>query len=123
VVALLIVALAATACGSSTSSTSAGQTATTAAQGKVSFGVVLPTKDEPRWIQDQTRFQDAFKAAGYTVKVLFSQGNSAVERQNVESLISQGVKVIVLCPQDATAAAAAASEAKAAGIKVISTTV
>jgi putative multiple sugar transport system substrate-binding protein len=89
----------------------------------VSFGVVLPTKDEPRWIQDQTRFQDAFKAAGYTVKVLFSQGNSAVERQNVESLISQGVKVIVLCPQDATAAAAAASEAKAAGIKVISTTV
>jgi PBP1b-binding outer membrane lipoprotein LpoB len=23
-------------------------------------GVVLPTKDEPRWIQDQTRFQDAF---------------------------------------------------------------
>jgi hypothetical protein len=26
-------------------------------------GIVLPTKDEPRWVQDETRFNDAFKAA------------------------------------------------------------
>jgi putative multiple sugar transport system substrate-binding protein len=146
-IVLITVAMVAAACGTSTTTTSASQatttsastsssgttasseattttgggaTTTTAATGKVSFGVVLPTKDEPRWIQDQTRFQDAFKAAGFDVQILFSQGNSAVERQNVESLINQGVKVIVLCPQDATAAAAAASEAKAAGIKVVS---
>ena len=83
-------------------------------------GVVLPTKDEPRWIQDQTRFQDAFKKAGYNVQILFSQGDSAKEKANVESLISSGVKVIIICPQDASAAAAAADEARAAGIKVIS---
>jgi putative multiple sugar transport system substrate-binding protein len=88
--------------------------------GKLAVGVVLPTKDEPRWIQDETRFKDAFKAAGYDVQILFSQGDSAKEKANVESLISQGVKVIIICPQDATAAAAAAAEAKAAGVKVIS---
>ncbi|MBN1317137.1 MAG: substrate-binding domain-containing protein, partial [Anaerolineales bacterium] len=87
---------------------------------KLSVGIVLPTKDEPRWIQDETRFKDAFEAAGYDVQILFSQGDSAKEKANVEALIAQGVKVIVICPQDATAAASAASEAREAGVKVIS---
>src|SRR4030067_144819 len=87
---------------------------------ELSVGVVLPTKNEPRWIQDETRFRDAFTAAGYDVQILFSDGDSAKERANVESLINQGVKVIVICPHDATAAAAAAAEAREAGVKVIS---
>ena len=87
---------------------------------KLSVGIVLPTKEEPRWIQDETRFNDAFKAAGYDVEILFSQGDSAKEKANVEALIAKGVKVIVICPQDGTAAAAAAEAARAAGVKVIS---
>jgi putative multiple sugar transport system substrate-binding protein len=83
-------------------------------------GIVLPTKDEPRWIQDQTRFESALKTAGFSSKVLFSQGNSATEKQNVESLISEGIKVLVICPQDGSAAAAAADAAAKAGVKVIS---
>ena len=80
-----------------------------AAGGKVPVGIVLPTKDEPRWIQDQTRFQEALKAAGYESQILFSQGDSAKEKANVEALISQGIKVLIICPQDGTAAAAAAA--------------
>ena len=68
------------------------------AETKFSVGVVLPTKDEPRWIQDETRFRDAFQKAGYDVQILFSQGDSAKEKANVESLINQGVKVIIICP-------------------------
>src|SRR5512140_627168 len=95
-------------------------TAAAPAGGKVPVGIVLPTKDEPRWIQDQTRFEDALKKAGYDVQILFSQGDSAKEKANVEALISQGIKVLIICPQDATAAAAAADEARKAGVKVIS---
>jgi putative multiple sugar transport system substrate-binding protein len=83
-------------------------------------GIVLPTKDEPRWIQDETRFREAFTAAGYDVEILFSQGDSAKEKANVEALIAKGVKVIIITPQDSTAAAAAAEAARAAGVKVIS---
>jgi putative multiple sugar transport system substrate-binding protein len=83
-------------------------------------GIVLPTKDEPRWIQDQTRFQDALKTAGFTAEVLFSQGDSAKEKANVETLITKGIKVLIICPQDGTAAAAAADAARKAGVKVIS---
>ncbi|MFZ6028138.1 MAG: sugar ABC transporter substrate-binding protein [Chloroflexota bacterium] len=86
--------------------------------GKV--GIVLPTKDEPRWIQDETRFKEALTAAGYDVQILFSQGDSAKEKANVEALISQGIQVLIICPQDGTAAAAAAEAARAAGVKVIS---
>ena len=83
-------------------------------------GIVLPTKDEPRWIQDQTRFQDALKTAGYKVEILFSQGDSAKERSNVEALITKGAQVIIICPQDGAAAAAAANEAHKNKVKVIS---
>jgi len=83
-------------------------------------GIVLPTKDEPRWIQDQTRFSDALTAAGFTSEILFSQGDSAKEKANVESLLTKGIKVLIICPQDAAAAGAAVDEAHKAGVKVIS---
>jgi len=80
----------------------------------------LPTKDEPRWIQDETRFKEALTKAGYDVEILFSQGDSAKEKANVEALITKGIKVLIITPQDGAAAAAAAEEARAAGVKVIS---
>jgi len=119
---LFIAAMVLSACATATPTTAPQETTapTQPPAAKLSVGVVLPTKDEPRWIQDEARFKDAFTAAGYDVQILFSQGDSAKEKANVESLISSGVKVIVICPQDATAAAAAADEARAAGVKVIS---
>jgi putative multiple sugar transport system substrate-binding protein len=86
--------------------------------GKV--GIVLPTKDEPRWLQDEARFKEALTKAGYDVEILFSQGDSAKEKANVESLITKGVKVIIITPHDGTAAAAAAEAARDAGVKVVS---
>jgi putative multiple sugar transport system ATP-binding protein len=65
----------------------------------LAVGIVLPTKDEPRWIQDQARFQKAFRAAGYDVEILFSQGDAATERANVKSLLARGIKVLIICPQ------------------------
>jgi putative multiple sugar transport system substrate-binding protein len=96
-------------------------TATQAPAGtKLAVGIVLPTKDEPRWIQDETRFKDALTKAGYDVEILFSQGDSAKEKANVEALITKGIKVLIITPQDGAAAAAAAEEARTAGVKVIS---
>jgi len=82
-------------------------------------GVVLPTKDEERWLQDQKAFSDALKTAGVTAEVMFSEKDSAKELANVNALISKGAKVIVLCPVDSAAAAAAADAANKAGAKVI----
>ena len=116
---LVLTATLLSACGGATVAPTVAPTAVKPAS-KLAVGIVLPTKDEPRWVQDETRFKEALTAAGYDAEILFSQGDSAKEKANVEALITKGVKVIVICPQDGTAAAAAADAARAAGIKVIS---
>ena len=93
---------------------------TTAPEVSGSVGIVLPTRDEPRWIQDEARFQEALTEAGYDVEILFSEGDSAKERANVDSLITKGIQVLIITPHDGAAAAAAAEAARDAGVKVIS---
>lgn len=87
---------------------------------RVDVGIVLPTKDEPRWLQDVARFEEVIGRTNYSVEVLFSQGSSAAEKTNVETLIARGAKVIIICAHDAAAAAIAVENAKAEGITVIS---
>src|SRR5690242_15315791 len=38
----------------------------------IAVGIVLPTKDETRWTQDEARFKEALDKAGYQVEILFS---------------------------------------------------
>ncbi|PGM55969.1 sugar ABC transporter substrate-binding protein [Bacillus sp. AFS053548] len=112
--------LVAAGCGSSATSSDSTSAGKKSKNGKVDIGIVLPTKDEPRWTQDETRFKNALKDTDYSVEILFSQGDSAKEKANVDSLIAKGIKVLIICPQDGAAAAASAEAAKAAGVKVIS---
>jgi len=118
--AFLVFAVFATGCGSNSTSNESSNVGKKNKDGKVDIGIVLPTKDEPRWTQDETRFKDALKDTDYSVQILFSQGDSAKEKANVDSLIAKGIKVLIICPQDGAAAAASAEAAKAAGVKVIS---
>ena len=120
-------------CGNSTSGATAdagpassGEVATEVAatdnadaSGSIQVGVVLPTKDEPRWIQDEKQFESILDSQGFTSKVLFSQGSPATEKTNVEALIADGMDVLIICAHDATAAGAAIEEAKDAGVTVI----
>jgi len=107
---IMLVSVLVAACGNNSSGSGSG----------VDVGIVLPTKDEPRWVQDETRFKDALKDTDYSVEILFSQGSSAKEKENVDSLIAKDIKVLIICPQDGDAAAAAIESAQKAGIKVIS---
>ncbi|MDF2840103.1 MAG: hypothetical protein K0Q99_875 [Clostridia bacterium] len=107
--------LAMTACGKAPAPTTTEPVETNT----VDVGIVLPTKDEPRWVQDETRFTEALKSTDYSVEILFSQGSSAKEKENVDALIAKGIKVLIICPQDGGAAASAVEAAKKEGIKVI----
>lgn len=98
---------------------SGGEEESGGADGEIQVGIVLPTKDEPRWLQDQKQFETILGDAGFTNQVLFSQGSSATEKTNVETLISKGIKVLIICAQDGAAASAAVEEARDAGVKVI----
>ena len=100
-----------------TSLPTATKTVPVSAGGNIAVGIVLPDTGIPIFLQDQTSFRAYLKTLGYSAQILFSQGNSAREKSNVEALIKQGIKVLILCPVgDSTAAV---EEARAAGVKVI----
>ncbi|MFN7252616.1 MAG: sugar ABC transporter substrate-binding protein [Anaerobacillus sp.] len=107
---VMILSLALAACSSSSTGSNSG----------VNVGIVLPTKDEPRWVQDEQRFKDALANSEYTTEILFSQGSSGKEKENVETLINKGIKVLIISPQDGDAAGSAVEAAKKEGITVIS---
>lgn len=90
------------------------------ADGDLSVGIVLPNLDEPYWIQIGTQFKKLLTQQGYVVEVLSSQFDTNIEMQNVKTLLSKGIKVLIICPHDGTAAAAAVEAAHDAGVKVIS---
>ena len=114
-----------TACGSSSDSGS-GSGSDEGATGSdnstaetIEVGIVLPTKDEPRWLQDQKQFETILGEAGFEYQVLYSQASTETEKQNVEALIEKGMKVLIICAQDGAAAAPAVEAAKEAGVTVI----
>ena len=88
--------------------------------GGVDVGIVLPTKDEPRWVQDEQRFKDALADSEYSTEILFSQGSSAKEKENVDALLNKGIDVLIITPHDGAAAVAAVEAAKQEGVTVIS---
>lgn len=87
--------------------------------GEVQVGIVLPSRTETRWLQDEVSLSTALENAGFTSEVKFSEGSTATELSNVEDLIDRGMKVLIICSPDVNAAGAAVQTAKDADVKVI----
>lgn len=112
---VMIFALVAAGCNSGDSDSGSGS----GGGSGVDVGIILPTKDEPRWVQDEQRFKDALADSDYSTEILFSQGSSAKEKENVEALLNKGIKVLIITPHDGAAAAAAVEAAKKDDVTVI----
>jgi D-xylose transport system substrate-binding protein len=110
------------ACGGSSggSPSSSGNTAS-AASDKVQVGVILPdTTSSARYTQyDAPLLTKAFKDAGIKADVQNAQGDNAKFVSIAQSMIAQGVKVLLIDPADPQTGISVETAAKAAGIKVI----
>ncbi len=86
----------------------------------IKIGVVLPDASEERWAnQDGKFFKEELDklGKGYEYEILFSDGDEAKEKQNVEALIAKGAQVIIITVEGSGAGAVQA--AKEAGVTVI----
>jgi len=90
------------------------------AKNELDIGIVLPTKDEDRWLADEATFKQLIEEKGYKAEIMYSQADPAIEKSNVEALIEKGVKVLLICPFDGAAAASTVEMAKEEGVQVIS---
>jgi len=83
-------------------------------------GLSLPTQREERWVKDKQVMEAEAKKAGIDLRVQVTDNDAAKQVAQCENLISQGVKVLILAPHDASSAAVIIDKAAKAGIRVIS---
>jgi D-xylose transport system substrate-binding protein len=113
------------ACGSSgNNSASSGSTGSSNGGGgssKADVGVILPdATTSPRWeSQDRPNLQKAFDAAGLKSDIQNAQGDTAKFGQLCDSMINEGVAVLMITNLDSDSGAACLKKAADAGVQTI----
>lgn len=87
---------------------------------KLRIGLSLDTLKEARWQADRDEFVKAASDLGAEVFVQSANSNDTKQMQDVESLLSRGVDVLVIVPHDGKAMGRAVDVAAENGVPVIS---
>lgn len=89
------------------------------AQEKIKIGLSFSDFATERWPNENKLMTSLLEAKGY--EVVSQQANQDAKLQNdqIENMITQGVKAVIVIAQDGDAAATAADAAAKAGVKVI----
>lgn len=109
------------AAGSSSQSAAASSSAGGGGGGGAQVGVILPdTQSSTRWeSQDRPNLQKAFQAAGIKADIQNALGDKNKFAQIADSMIQEGVKVLIIVDLDSPSGAAVEAKAAQAGIKTI----
>jgi D-xylose transport system substrate-binding protein len=87
---------------------------------EIIIGFSMDTLEEERWLRDRDLFKAEVERLGAEVKILAANGSDSLQIIQAETLINQGVDLLVVVPHNAVASAAIVHKAHLAGIKVIS---
>ena len=82
-------------------------------------GVAMPTQDLQRWNQDGENMKEQLEAAGYSVDLQFAANDIPTQVSQIENMIANGCKVLVVASIDGDALGTVLAQAKEAGIPVI----
>lgn len=82
-------------------------------------GVAMPTKDLQRWNQDGENMKAQLEAAGYQVDLQYGANDIQTQVSQVENMIANGCKVLVIASIDGDSLGTVLAQAKEAGIPVI----
>lgn len=85
----------------------------------VKIGFSMDTLLEERWQKDRDLFKQAVENLDAEVDITAANGDDALQITQAETLINQGIDVLVIVPHNAEAAAAIVHKAHLAGVKVI----
>ncbi len=91
----------------------------TASGGPLLIGFSMDTLKEARWQADRDAFVARAKELGAQVNVQSANSDDSQQMRDVQSLLTAGVKVLVIAAHDGTAMAKAVQTAETAGVPVI----
>jgi len=88
--------------------------------GKTRIGFSMATLKEERWQRDKEAFEAHCKKMDVECVVTVADNKADKQANDVDNLLTQGIDVLVIAPQDATQAASMVEKAKAQNVPVIS---
>ncbi|MEU6504975.1 MULTISPECIES: multiple monosaccharide ABC transporter substrate-binding protein [unclassified Streptomyces] len=109
-------ALTLTACGQSSSGGSKEKTGDVKG---ATIGIAMPTKSSERWINDGNDMVKNLEAKGYKTKLVYGEDDPSTQVSQIENLITQGVKGLIIAAIDNKSLNNVLQEAKQANIPVI----
>ncbi len=83
-------------------------------------GLSLPTQREERWVRDKNTMLAKAKELNVDLRVQITDNDASKQIAQVENLLAQGIKVLIIAPHDASSAAVIVEKAHKAGVKLIS---
>ncbi len=83
------------------------------------IGVAMPTKTSERWIDDGANVQKELEALGYKVDVQFGNDKVQDQQQQIESMLNNGAKALIIASIDGTALTQQLADAAQDGVKII----
>jgi D-xylose transport system substrate-binding protein len=84
------------------------------------IGLSLPTQQEERWVRDKEKMEEVTKKEGVTLKTQIANQDDAKQLSQCENLISEGVDILIIAPNEAKNFTSLSEKAHKDGIKVIS---
>jgi D-xylose transport system substrate-binding protein len=121
VTALICLSFLASSCVQSPQqNTGAATTPAPNKSGKIRIGLSMDTLKEERWQKDRDIFVKRAEELGAEVLVQSADGKDEVQIKQAESLMTQGVDVLVIIPHNADVAATIVDAAKRRNVPVIS---
>ncbi|MEJ7847005.1 MAG: substrate-binding domain-containing protein [Pyrinomonadaceae bacterium] len=87
---------------------------------KVKIGFSMATVKEERWQRDRDAFEAHCKKINVECLITVADNSSERQANDVDNLLTQGIDVLVIAPNEATQAASLVDKAKAQNIPVIS---
>jgi ABC-type sugar transport system substrate-binding protein len=90
-----------------------------AQSGEIRIGISMDAIESQFWAANQAAMKKALDAQGVKYVEVIAEGDAQKQNQQIDTLISQGVKAIIIAPKDGTTIVSAAKKCNAAGIPVI----
>lgn len=120
--ALLLLSAILTGCtnGSKTASGPSAPSARADPNRKIKIGFSMATLKEERWRRDHDAFQAHCAKLDIECVITVANGDAARQASDVENLLTTGIDVLVIAPQDATQAVSMVDKSKAQNIPVVS---
>ncbi len=89
------------------------------AMAAVKVGVSMPTQDLQRWVQDGENMQKELEENGYEVILTYAANNVATQISDIENMITNDCKVLVIASIDGGSLGTVLKAAKEKGIMVV----